>query len=46
MDEREKNWTSRDHRNYGIVKIGQNTELNPGDLRRNVLIQIQWEAIN
>ena len=26
--------TSRDHPNYGIVKIGQNTEKSPGDIRR------------
>ena len=26
--------TSRDHPNYSIVEIGQNTEKSPGDLRR------------
>ena len=25
---------NRDHPNYSIVKIGQNTEKSPGDLRR------------
>ena len=30
---------SRDHPNYGIVKIGQNTEKSPGDLRRLAVIQ-------
>ena len=27
--------TSRDHRNYSIIKIGQNTEKDPGDLRKH-----------
>ena len=26
--------TSRDHPNYSIIKIGQNIEKSPGDLRR------------
>ena len=30
---------SRDHPNYGIVKIGQNTEKSPGDLRRFFVTQ-------
>ena len=30
-----ENWrTNRDHPNYSIVKIGQNTEKSPGDLKR------------
>ena len=32
--------TSRDHVNYSIVEIGQNTEKSPGDLRRHAVIQI------
>ena len=31
--------TKRDHRNYCIIEIGQNTEKSPGDLRRFVLTQ-------
>ena len=27
-------WASGDHLKYSIVKIGQNTEKSPGDLRR------------
>ena len=27
-------WGWGDHKNYSIVEIGQNTEKNPGDLRR------------
>ena len=27
-------WTSEDHSNYSIIKIGHNTEKDPGDLRR------------
>ena len=39
-DGRVGNWrTSRDHLNYSIVKIGQNTEKSPGDLRRLVVTQ-------
>ena len=30
---------SRDHLNYSIVKIGQNTEKSPGDLRRLAVTQ-------
>ena len=29
----ENKWTRRDHPNYRIIKIGQNTEKSPGDLR-------------
>ena len=32
--------TSGDHPSYNIVEIGQNTEKNPGDLRRPVVTQI------
>ena len=31
--------TSRDHPNYSIVRIGQNTEKNPGHLRRLAVTQ-------
>ena len=31
--------TSRDHPDYSIIKIGQNTEKNPGDLRRFAVSQ-------
>ena len=31
--------TSGDHPNYSIIKNGQNTEKNPGDLRRRVITQ-------
>ena len=30
---------SGDHRNYSIIKIGQNTEKIPGDLRRIAITQ-------
>ena len=33
------NRTSRDHQNYSIIKIGQNTEKSPGDLWRFAVIQ-------
>ena len=45
--------TSRDYPNYSIVKIGQNTEKNPGDLRRlavtctqvkDHLLKLVWKA--
>ena len=29
---------SRNHQNYSILKIGQNTQNNPGDLRRRKII--------
>ena len=32
-------WTSIDHPNYSIIKIGQNTEKSPGDLRRIAITQ-------
>ena len=32
--------TSRNHPNDGIVKVGQNTEKSPGDLRRLEVTQI------
>ena len=32
-------WTSGDHPNYSIVKITQNTEKSPGDIRRFVATQ-------
>ena len=31
--------TSRDHPDYSIIKIGQNTEKSPGDLRRLAITQ-------
>ena len=31
--------TSRDHPDYSIIKIGQNTEKSPGDSRRHRVIQ-------
>ena len=31
--------TSRDHPNYGIVEISQNTKKSPGDLRKLTVIQ-------
>ena len=31
--------TSGDHRNYSIIKNGQNTEKSPGDLRRLAVTQ-------
>ena len=33
------NRTSGDHPNYSIIKIGQNTEKSPGDLRRLAVTQ-------
>ena len=35
----EDNRMSRDHPNYSIIKIGQNTEKCPGDLRRFAVTQ-------
>ena len=32
-------WTFRDHPNYSIAKIGQNTEKSPGGLRRLAVTQ-------
>ena len=32
-------WASRDHPDYSIIKIGQNTEKGPGDLRRLAVTQ-------
>ena len=34
-----KKMTRRDHPNDRIIKIGQNTEKNPGDLRRLAVTQ-------
>ena len=31
--------TSKDHSNYSIVEIGQNTKKSPGDLRRLTVAQ-------
>ena len=31
--------TSRDHQNNSIIKIGQNTEKSPGDLRKHAAAQ-------
>ena len=31
--------TNKDHPNHSIAKIGQNTEKNPGDLRRRTVTQ-------
>ena len=35
----ENKMTSRDHPNYSIIKIGQNTEKSPGDWRRLTVAQ-------
>ena len=36
------NWmTSRDHLNYSMVEVSQNTEKSPGDLRRLTITQTQ-----
>ena len=35
--------TSRDHPNYSIIEIGQNTEKSPGDLKRLVVTQTPVE---
>ena len=32
-------WTSSDHPDYSIIKIRQNTEKSPGDLRRLAVTQ-------
>ena len=44
---------SRDHPNYGIIEIGQNTKKSPGDLRRLVVArtpvkdhQLMWKSLN
>ena len=34
-----KYWTSGDHPDYRIIKVGQNTEKRPGDLRRLAITQ-------
>ena len=36
-------WTSGDHPNYSIIENGQNTENNPGDLRRLAVTQTPVE---
>ena len=36
-------WTSRNHPDYSIIKIGQNTEKSPGDLRRLAVTEIPEE---
>ena len=36
----ENRWTSRDHPNYSIVKIGYNTDKSHGDLRKFAVTQI------
>ena len=36
--------TSRDYPNYSIVKIDQNTEGSPRNLRRLLLLKSQWET--
>ena len=33
--------TNGDHPNYSFIKMGQNTEMSPGDLRRLAVILIQ-----
>ena len=40
---RENKRTSGDHPDYSIIKIGQNTEKSPGDLRRLVVAQTPIE---
>ena len=41
--------TSGDHPNYSIIKIGQNTEKSPGDLRRLAVTQTpmknRWQTL-
>ena len=34
--------TSGNHPDYSIIKIGQNNEMSPGDLRRFVNLLPQW----
>ena len=34
---------SRDHPNYSIVRIGQNTEKSPGDMRRLAVTQARMK---
>ena len=47
--------TSRDNPDYGIIKIGQNTEKSPGDLRwiatthtpmKDHRITLAWKSLN
>ena len=33
LEETENQWTNRDHLDYSIAKIGQNTQKSPGDLK-------------
>ena len=44
LENLEKNWISGDHPNYNIIKIGQNTEKSPGDLRRLAVTQTLVKA--
>ena len=37
---------SRDHPNYSIVKISQNTEKSPGDLKRLAISQTPVKTMN
>ena len=37
---------NRDHPNYSIVEIGQNTEKSPGNLRRLTVTQTPVKAIS
>ena len=42
-----KNQRTRvDHPDYSIVKIGQDTEKSPGDLRRHTVSQTQGKTIS
>ena len=38
--------TSGDHPNFGIIKIGQNTEKSPGDLKDLLSHKLQWKTIS
>ena len=38
--------TRREDPKYRIIEIGQNTEENPGDLRRIVVTYIQWKTMS
>ena len=39
----ENQWKVSDYQNYGILKIGQNSEKSPGNLRRSAVTQTPVE---
>ena len=43
IGEHGNNWTNKDHPNYSIVEIGQNTKKSPGNLRRLAVTQTPVE---